>query len=91
MMDVQKLSILSAVLTKKAMKEVFPIAVFLRERMLLLVRVNLSRKYIMAHAQVRIHFFIFLILYFRLFIRFLYFLSLLLGSCDFLFFGFLKS
>ena len=69
MMDVQKLSILSAVLTMKAMKRVLPTIVFLRERKLLLVRVNLSRKYIMAHAQVRIHFFIRLNFYFRLFVQ----------------------
>ena len=88
MMDVQKLSILSAVLTMKAMKRVFPLIVNLRERMLLLVRVNSSRKYIMAHAEVRI-FHIFLTFYFRLFIRFLYFLSLAIGF--FVFFFFLKK
>ena len=85
MMDVQKLSILSAVLTMKAMKGVFPLIVILRERMLLLVRVNLSRKYIMAHAEVRI-FHIFLTFYFRLFIGFLYFLSLALGFIVIFFF-----
>ena len=53
-MDVQTRSTLSVV----TMEAVSLIIVFWRERVLLLVKANPSRKYIMAHAQVRMTIFL---------------------------------